>query len=264
MNSKIKKGRVEFNDENYEEALRYFNQVSEDDEDYTYVLIFKITCLMELERYDKALFLIESLLREDPEDELLLYEKIRCHIALGENAEALVSLKVFEKLIASDDKRMLLCVSKFYKLLGDYENALKYCNGALKIDENFEDAIREKSLIAIGLDDHELVNSTADRLSQIIGSHGMGMISVFLLKLYVSNFDDCISIIENLEEDFRGDTLLMLKSVVYKQFCETLGVNLHVNGDVEIPVDEAIGLLREYDSAGVDSGVIGGVEYKIS
>ena len=84
MNSKIKKGRVKFNDENYEEALKYFNEVSEDDEDYMYVLIFKITCLMELERYDKALFLIESLLREDPEDELLLYEKIRCHIALNE------------------------------------------------------------------------------------------------------------------------------------------------------------------------------------
>ena len=41
MNSKIKKGRVKFNDANYEEALNYFNQVSEDDEDYTYVIIFK-------------------------------------------------------------------------------------------------------------------------------------------------------------------------------------------------------------------------------
>lgn len=75
MNSKITKGRTEFNDENYEEALKYFDEVREDDEDYMYVLMFKITCLMELERYDKALFLIESLLAEDPEDEFLLYEK---------------------------------------------------------------------------------------------------------------------------------------------------------------------------------------------
>ena len=34
MNSKIDKGRIEFNDENYETALKYFDEVSEDDEDY--------------------------------------------------------------------------------------------------------------------------------------------------------------------------------------------------------------------------------------
>ena len=40
MNAKIKKGRIEFNDENYESALKYFDEVGEDDEDYMYVLIF--------------------------------------------------------------------------------------------------------------------------------------------------------------------------------------------------------------------------------
>ena len=99
MNSKINKGRLQFNDENYEKALNYFDEVDEDDEDYDYVLIFKISCLMELERYDKALFLIDSLLGEDSGDELLLYEKIRCHIALDEKIEALDTLKEFEKVI---------------------------------------------------------------------------------------------------------------------------------------------------------------------
>lgn len=263
MNSKIKKGRVKFNDANYEEALNYFNQVSEDDEDYTYVIIFKITCLMELERYDKALFLIESLLREDPEDELLLYEKIRCHIALGGNDEALSTLKIFENLISVDDKRMLLCVSKFYKLLGDYENALKYCNGALKIDGNFEDAVREKSLIGICLNDYEIINSSADKLSQIIGGHGMGMISVFLLKLYVSRFDDCISLIEDLGSDFKDESIQLLKSIVYKELCENLDVDLHISDGAEISIDDAIGLLKDYDENGVDKGIINGAKFKI-
>lgn len=263
MNYKIKKGRIKFDDENYEEALKYFNEVSEDDEDYMYVLIFKITCLMELERYDKALFLIESLLKEDPGDELLLYEKIRCHIALCENNEALVTLKIFEKIISSDDKRMILCVSKFYKVLGDYDNALKFCNCALEIDENFEEAIREKSLIGIGLNDYDIIDSSADKLSEIIGNRGMGMISVFMLKLYVSKFDDCISIIENLEGDFKDNTLLLLKSIVYKELCETLGVNLHVVGDVDIPVDEAIKLLKGYADNGVDKGIVCGVGFEI-
>ncbi len=263
MNSRIKKGRVEFNDENYEEALKYFDEVSEDDEDFMYVLIFKITCLMELERYDKALFLIESLLKEDSKDELLLYEKIRCHIALNEKIEALTTLKIFENVISSDDKRMVLCVAKFYKILGEYGDALKFCNEALKIDENFEEAVREKSLISIGLNDHEMINSCADKLSEIIGYRGMGMVSVFLLKLYISRFDDCLFIVENLEDDFKDDTLLMLKSIVYKEFCEKLGVNLHVWGEVEISIDEAINLLKDYKENGIDSGIIKGVDFKI-
>ena len=245
MNSKIKKGRVKFNDENYEEALKYFNEVSEDDEDYTYVLIFKITCLMELERYDKALFLIESLLREDPEDELLLYEKIRCHIALNEKDEAFAALKIFENVISGDDKRMLLCVSKFYRLLGDYDNSLKFCCDALKIDGDFEEAVREKSLIGIALNDYEMINSCADR------------------KLYVSRFDDCLLIIDYMGDEFNDDTLERFKSIVFKELCETLDVNLHVVGDAEISVDEAIRLLMDYDETGVDSGRINGVAFKI-
>ena len=263
MNSKIKKGRVKFNDENYEEALKYFNEVSEDDEDYMYVLIFKITCLMELERYDKALFLIESLLREDPEDELLLYEKIRCHIALNEKDEAFAALKIFENVISGDDKRMLLCVSKFYRLLGDYDNSLKFCCDALKIDGDFEEAVREKSLIGIALNDYEMINSCADRLCEIISDRGMGMAFVFLLKLYVSRFDDCLLIIDYMGDEFNDDTLERFKSIVFKELCETLDVNLHVVGEAEISVDEAIRLLMDYDENGVDSGRINGVAFKI-
>ena len=219
MNSKIKKGRVKFNDENYEEALKYFNEVSEDDEDYTYVLIFKITCF--------------------------------------------AALKIFENVISGDDKRMLLCVSKFYRLLGDYDNSLKFCCDALKIDGDFEEAVREKSLIGIALNDYEMINSCADRLCEIISNRGMGMAFVFLLKLYVSRFDDCLLIIDYIGDEFNDDTLERFKSIVFKELCETLDVNLHVVGEAEISVDEAIRLLMDYDETGVDSGRINGVAFKI-
>lgn len=263
MNSKIKKGRVEFNDENYEGALKYFEGVGEDDEDYMYVLIFKITCLMELKRYDEALFLIESLLGEDPEDELLLYEKIRCHIALDEDKEAFDALKTFERVISPDNKRMLLAVSQFYRLLGDYSNALKFCDRALEIDDCFEEAIREKSIIGIDLDDDEMIDSCADRLWGIVDNHGIEVIYVFLLKLFISKFDDCLVIVDNLNGDFGDDSIKMLKSVVYDEFSKKLGVNVHLNEEVEIPVDDAISLLRGYEENGVCCGRINGVSFKI-
>ncbi|MBQ2653717.1 MAG: tetratricopeptide repeat protein [Methanobrevibacter sp.] len=261
MNSKIKKGRVEFNDENYENALKYFDEVGEDDGDYMYVLFFKITCLMELHRYDDALFLIESLLEEDPDDELLNYEKIRCHIGLNEIKEAFLALESFEKIISPDNKRMLLAVSKFYRILGDLENALKYCNKSLEIDSSFEEALREKSLIGIDLDDEDMVDSCADKLLEIVDVRGIGVISVFLLKLSISKFDDCLSIVDNLGDDFDDDAIEMLKSVVYKEFSEKLGVDIQT--DVAIPVDEAISLLRNYDEKGVCCGVVHGVDFKI-
>lgn len=263
MNSKITKGRKEFNEENYEKALNYFDEVSEEDEDYMYVLIFKISCLMELERYDKALFLIESLLMEEGNDELLLYEKIRCHIALNEKEEALNALKVFENIISLDDKRIVLCVSKFYRILDENERALKFCNIALDMDECFEDAIREKSFIAIELGDRDMINSCADKLSEIFDYSGSGMIDVFLLKLYLGKFDDSISIVNDLKDDLKEDTITLLKFIIYTAFSQHLGVVVYLSGDVEISIDDAIGLLREYDEKGVRTGIIDGVGFKI-
>lgn len=263
MDSKINKGRMEFNDENYETALKYFDEVSEDDEDYMYVLIFKITCLMELERYDKALFIIESILREDPEDEILLYEKIRCHIALGEDNEALRTLNVFENVISSDDKQMLLAVSKFYNQLDRFDDALRFCDMALGIDGYFEEAIREKSFIAAEIDNAEMIDWCAERLGEIYASNDRSMVFVFLLKLYVGKFDDCLDIVGNLEGNLKDDTILMLKSIVYKVFSEQLGVNIRLSGDADIPLERAISLLKDYRENGIDCGNVCGVEFRI-
>lgn len=263
MNSKIKKGRVEFNDENYEKALMYFDGVGEDDGDYMYVLFFKITCLMELQRYDRALFLIDSVLKEDPNDELLHYEKIRCHIALKEDEEALNALKNFEKIISKEDKRMLLAVSMFYRILGDCVNALKYCEMSLEIDDCFEEAIREKSLIGIDLDDEEMIDSCADKLLEIADNRGVEAVSAFLLKLFISKFDDCLDIVDDLGDDFDEDNVQLLKSIVYREFSEKLGVTIHLAEEVEMPIDDVILLLKEFDENGVSCGIIHGVAFNI-
>ena len=108
-----------------------------------------------------------------------------------------------------------------------------------------------------------MINSCADRLCEIISNRGMGMAFVFLLKLYVSRFDDCLLIIDYMGDEFNDDTLERFKSIVFKELCETLDVNLHVVGEAEISVDEAIRLLMDYDETGVDSGRINGVAFKI-
>lgn len=263
MDSKINKGRIEFNDENYEKALTYFDAVDEDDEDYDYVLIFKITCLMELEKYDKALFLIDSLLAEDGDDELLLYEKIRCHIALDENCEALDTLRKFERIIPKDNKNMMLDVARFYKILGEYKKALRLCNMALSVDEYFEDAIYEKALIGIALNNEEIVDKCADRLLEVSDNDRYRILPIFLIKMYCGKFEDCVDIIDDLEDKFDDETCEMLRRVVFNQLCEKLDVNIHLAEDVNLSVGQAIGILLDYERTGIKCGIVDDVSFMI-
>lgn len=263
LNSKINKGRIEFNDENYEDALNYFDAVDESDEDYDYVLIFKITCLMELERYDKALFLIDSLLSEDPDDELFLYEKIRCHIALNEKEEALSALKDFEKIMSKDNKNMALDIARFYKFLGEYKFALRFCNMALSVDENFEDALLEKSLIAISLDNDEIIDNCANKLLSLVDGDKYKIIPIFLLKIYSGKFRDCVDILDRFKEEFNDETCEMLKTIVFNQLCENLGVTIHLTEDGDVSVGEAIEMLFDYSENGVKYGIINDVGFVI-
>ncbi|WP_298501457.1 tetratricopeptide repeat protein [uncultured Methanobrevibacter sp.] len=263
MDSKINRGRMEFSDENYEKALLYFDAVDESDEDYDFVLIFKITCLMELERYDKALFLIDSLLGEEPDNELLMYEKIRCHIALSEKVEALDTLKKFEKIMASDDKRMMLDAARFYKILGDFKNALRFCNMALEVDENFEDALYEKSLIGLSLNNDDIINNCADKLLLITGGDKYRILPVFYLKLYSGKFRDCVEIVDELGSEIKDETRIMIQSVIYSQLCESLGVNIHLVDGEDIGIGDAIELLLDYKENGTDHGIVNDIGFII-
>ena len=74
MNSNIVNGKREYDEKNYDAALKYFDRVSSSDEDYSYMLIYKINSLMELEEYEKCLKLLNSLIEDMPYDRLLWYE----------------------------------------------------------------------------------------------------------------------------------------------------------------------------------------------
>ena len=261
MDSKINKGRIEFNDENYEKALTYFDAVGEDDEDYDYVLIFKITCLMELERYDNALFLIDSLLAEEGDGELLLYEKIRCHIALDEKRESLEALKRFERIMQDDNKNMMLDVARFYKFLGEYNDALRFCNMALDVDGDFEDALYEKSLVAIAIGNYGIVENCANKLMGMVSDNQFRIFPVFLFKLYGGKYRECVGMIDDMEGIFQDTTCDMLRMVVLNQLREKLGVDVHVDG--ELSVGETIGLLLEYERTGVQRGIVNDIGFTI-
>ncbi|WP_407376314.1 tetratricopeptide repeat protein [Methanobrevibacter sp.] len=264
MDSKIDKGRIEFNHENYEKALNYFDSVSDSDENYAYVVIFKITCLMELERYDKALFLIDSLLEEDPRDEFLLYEKIRCHVALDERQESFKALKKFEKILDYSNKQVVIDVCRFYIALEDYRKALKFCNFALEIDSQFKDALKLKASIAIALDDIQVVDDCANELWSLVDEDDATIISVFLFKIYSGEFRDCLRVIERIKSDLDDEEVgEVLKSLIFNLMSEKLNVQINFTDEVDISIDEALEMLFDYDEKGITYGIVNDTGYVI-
>ena len=69
--------------------------------------------------------------------------------------------------------------------------------------------------------------------------------------------------IDDMEDIFQDATCDMLRMVVFNQLCEKLDVNVHVAGDSDLPIGEAIGLLLEYERTGVQRGVVNGVGFTI-
>ena len=260
MNMNIEKGKKEYDEKNYKRALDYFDKVSCDDENYAYLVIFKINALMELEEYEKCLKFLNSLIGDDPYEEVFWYEKIRCHIFLDQDENALNALHEFERLIDKDDKYFVLSVAKFYDLLDDSQNALKYCNKAIGLDGNYEEAFMLKSQIAGSLDDNDMIVECAEKLIQLAEGNMIKLMLPFLLHLFVGNFRRSYEII-SMMNGVDGEHQEMLKGVIYKQMCEDLNVSIGFSFPVNADIDEILNLLFKYRYDGVKSGTFKDADY---
>lgn len=262
MNLNIEKGKKEYDEKNYRGALIHFEKVSSDDENYAQVIIYKINSLMALKEYQKCLKFINSLIEEHPYEAVFWYEKIRCHIFLNQDEKALKALLEFERLIDSDDKYFVLSVAKFYDLLNDSQNALKYCNKAIELDEDYEEAFQVKSQIAGSIDDVEMVGECAEKLISLANGNIIKLMLPFLLHLLVGNFKrsyEIVPMMEGLDDEHQE----MLKGAIYAQMSEDLDVEIRLSYPVPADVDEILDLMFKYKYGGVKSGTFKGVGYII-
>ena len=264
MNDLIEKGKVEFENKNYPEALGYFEQVDEDDAYYRYAQLFKANCLMELEEYEDSLNVIDSLISNDSYHKLAWFNKALCHVLLKQEKEAYVALDNLLRMIDRDDKYDLVFMAKLYKLLGDHDNALKYCDEALEIDEYFRDALYEKSFAALRINEVGAIRDISDKLHEIANDDLIRRMPVFLLKLFSKDYVGCRDLIDNSNQgELDDEHVEMLKAALYNQVCDDLCINLLiVNGD-DLSIDDALDAVLEFVENGKDNGEIGKVQYFI-
>lgn len=264
LNIDIKKGRSEFKQKNYKKALNYFEKIKEDDKDFEYATVFKISCLIELKQYGDALKLINPLIESNPYDELLWFDKVTCHIFLKEDEKALKALGEVERIVDNEDKSRLVYVAKFFNKLEVYDKAVEYCDKSLAIDENFKDALHEKSHAAIRLDDSEMIDEIADKFFEISKKDILSLTHVILLKLFAKNYSEALKIVENsVDDENKKETSQLFKLIIFKQICEDLDVQIWVNDVVDLSIDDALKLMLEFVESGKNHGIIKGVSYYI-
>lgn len=264
MSNMIDKGKIEFENGNYLEALGYFEQVGEDDEHYRYAQLFKANCLIELEKYEDSLQVVDSLISAEPYHKLAWFNKVLCHILLKDEKEAFKTLDHLMNLIDFKNKHDLVFIAKLYKLLGDYDNALKYCDAALEIDEYFKDALYEKSFAALRIDDDEAIKDVSDKLYQISNDDLFRLMPVFLLKLFSKDYRGCRDLINNSKRgEFEDEHINILKGAVYNQICDDFCINLLIVNGEDLPIDDALDAMLDFVENGRDNGKIGKIQYFI-
>lgn len=264
LDTNFKKGREQFKQRNYKKALGYFDGIPETSDDYEYSLVYRISCLIELKQYGEALAIVNPLISRNPHDELLWFDKVTCHIFLKEDEEAFKALDEVERIVDRQDERRLLIVAKFYNMLGDNDKALRYCDEALSIDGNYREALLEKSYVAIRLDDHEMIEEIADRLLEISSNDVLSLTPIFMLKLFSKNFRGCLDMIENsVDDEVKDETILMFKSIIFKELSEDLNAQIMLSGEIDLSVDDALEIMFGFKENGFDNGEIHGVKYII-
>ena len=264
LNNDFKKGRNEFKQKHYEDALIHFDKISEGDEDFEYSLVYRIGCLIELKCYEDALEIIDPLIGKNPYDELLWFDKVTCHIFLKEDEKAFRALDEIERIVDRSDKRRLVCVAKFYNMLGDFDNSLRYCEEALAIDENYKDALYEKSHVAIRLNDVDMIEEIANRLFEISNRDILSLTPVILLKLFSKNYSACLDLIENsIDDEVKDETIEMFKFIVYKELSEELNAQILMSKEIDLSIDDALKLMFDFKENGCNHGEIYGVKYMI-
>lgn len=264
LNEQIEKAKKEFKNRNYEESIRFIDEVDSTDDYYELAQFLKSSCLMQLKQYRESLAILNDLISKTPYNELLWIDKLYCHIFLHENEKAVKALDEIDRLIDKTDKSMLVQVARLSYLVGDYDKSLKYCDYALAIDPDFKEALYEKASVLMELDDDEETNQVLNRMRELSDNDLLGTMPVFLMNLFSKNYRTCVDLVNNVNQgEVDDEHMEMLKGLIYKQICDDNNACLLIVNAQELPIDDALDIMFDFVETGKDHGEINGIHYFI-
>lgn len=266
MNNHLISGKEEFEKRNYEDALEHLEKIKPEDELYDLSLVYRIPSLMSLQRYKEALKYLDYIIDERPESFYLWVEKAKCHIFLHEDSEVEEAFKIIENVVDENNKKELVSVAKLYKLVLNDEKALEYSDKALAIDENYKEALTEKSLAASGLSDYDMMREIADTLFENGSKSITEAMYPFMLKLFSKDYKGALDIMNNVVpvEEWEDEYILSFKAGIYQKLTEDLNAQIFLTKEIELDIEDAIDIMIDFRDNCKSHGVINNVEYFVA
>lgn len=262
MKSKFKQGIEEFENESYDCALKHFESIGQDDDDYEISLLYKISCLIQLKRYSEALSLSNQLIEKYPNEFPLWFDKARCHILLKEDREVESAMNHLERIVDGTNKVDLLYMAKLFNFLHDNSKALEYVNRALEIDGNYLDALDEKFLTAVQLRDKKSQEEAIVKLYDISDKNLIDSMPLFFMKLFSKDYRGALDLLNDVNVQTEDENYVELyKGAIYKHLTDDLNAQLMLDENIELDVEDAIRIMLEFKENGTDHGQIHGVNY---
>jgi len=262
LNSQIETAKKEYDEKNYEMALEILDGIEVEGEYQKLVVFIKIASLMALRRYEDSLNIIDSNIEKFPYSEFLWSRKVECQYFNGDEEDAVKSLEELERIVNKDDKQSLVFLAEEFEMIGNHENALIYCDMALDIDEDFVDAVRQKSMSASALKDYDMMSDCADRLLELYNSDFEKLIP-FTLKLFSGRYRDALGIVEGMDLSDKANEEMM-KGAIYNSMVEDLNIEIRTSAPIDMTIDEVLDLFFRYHYDGIGHGEIKGAKYLIT
>ena len=266
MDNYLISGQEEFEERNYEGALNHLEKIKPKDELYDLSLGYRIPSLMSLGRYKEALKYLDYLIDKKPKVFNLWIAKAKCHIFLHEDSEVEEALKNIESVVDENNKKELVDVARIYTLLLKDEKTLEYCDKALAIDENYRDALAEKSIAAAGLKNNDMIAEIADALFEKSNKNLIESMSPFMLKLFSKDYKGALDIVNNVVpvEEWEDEYLLSLKAGIYQKLTDDLNAQIFLTKEIELDIEDAIDIMIDFRDNCKSHGVINNVEYFVA
>lgn len=161
-NANLEKGNTSFDEENYEEAVAYYDIAIKAQGNNATAYGNKAAALNLLGRYQEALEMIEKALDISPMDAMLFLNKGDILSSMGKTQEAIAE---FDKAIEKKPKLLEAYRSKgsTYYDMGKYEEALAEFDKAVKIDSRYTTAFLWMAQTYLKQQKYEMALDACDR-----------------------------------------------------------------------------------------------------
>lgn len=207
--------------------------------------------LLSIEDYDEAVEVAGRLIDLDPGHYHAYYSRARALIELGRISEAVGDL---DKILPSQDSRILVFAASEVRMLGDHDSATRYLDRATELQPDSMEVWRERTRLQIDAGDFDAATNSAAKVEVL----SPGSLSARLLTAQVAAATSPLdAALELLDASIDLDKIIADEDEYVEAFSTILSVSVRKFGPRYL--HQGILTLRKLLADALDKGILGNI-----